>query len=955
MISPKLVEVGRHINIELLTLSEVKDISGQTGDFKVSLTQHPRYCDMKKCIACGLCSVKCPKKVSNTYDANLSKKKAISVQYAQAVPLKYAIDPKQCLFLTKGKCKNCERFCPTGAINYIDQPRDFTLNVGAVILAGGCEPYNPKDHDVYGYQKSKNIITSLELERILSSSGPYRGNLVRPSDKAEPKIIAWLQCIGSRDVHIGARGYCSSVCCTYAVKEAMLANEHSADGLDTAIFYIDIRTTGKDFERYYNTAKDQYGVRFVKSQITHLLQDENGDNLIRYFDTSGRRVEESFDMVVRSVGLGANPSADQLIKDMGIKTDESSFVSTSSFHPVITSRDGVFVCGTIEAPKDIPTSVVEASACSGIVGSLLADARWKLTQTKELVSEIDIRGDAPRIGVFVCCCGTNIAGVIDVPSVVEYASTLGHVVYTEENLFACSQDSLDNLAKIIKKKKLNRIVLAACTPKTHEPLFQETLTNAGLNKYVFEMANIRNQCSWVHKKNPDAATQKAKDLVCMAAAKGQWMQPLSETLLKINQAALVVGGGIAGMTAARTLSGQGYETYIVEKASILGGNARHVHETWQGENMARHLDQVVDDIDSDYNIAVFTDSTITAVDGFVGNFTTTVQTPTGIRKITHGITIIASGANEYSPDQYLYEEDDRVITGLELAGGLVADDPLVSTAKTFVFLQCVGSRIPERPYCSKLCCTHSIKNALALKAGNPEINIYILYQDMRTYGLREHLYREARESGITFLRYNTDVGVDVVNNAQNQLTVSFTDTVLKRKLQISTDLLVLASAVVPPGENKLAKLYKVALNDDGFFMEAHAKLRPVDCATEGVFICGLAHAPKPVDESIAQAAAAAARAVTLLAKEKIHTSGTTAWVEPMKCSQCGVCLSICPFSAPAYIPMTDENFPGRARIEPVLCKGCGLCTASCRSGAIRLRGFDNDQIFSQIFALGELD
>jgi len=955
VISPKLVEVGRHINIELLTLSEVRDISGRTGNFTVSLTQHPRYCDMKKCIACGLCSVKCPKKVPNTFDANLSKKKAISVQYAQAVPLKYAIDPEQCLFLTKGKCKKCERFCPTGAINYIDQPRDFTLNVGAVILAGGCEPYNPVDHDVYGYQKSKNIITSLEFERILSSSGPYRGHLVRPSDKAEPKKIAWLQCIGSRDVHIGARGYCSSVCCTYAVKEAMLAKEHSADGLDIAIFYMDMRTTGKDFERYYNRAKDQYGVRFVKSKITHILPDENGDNLIRYFDASGRKVEESFNMVVLSVGLGANPATVKMIKDMGIKTDESSFVSTSSFDPVITSRDGVFVCGAIEAPKDIPTSVVEASACAGIAGGLLADTRWQLTQTKDLVPEMDIRGDAPRIGVFVCRCGTNIADIIDVPSVVEYASTLGHVVYTEENLFACSQDALNNLAKIIKEKKLNRIVLAACTPKTHEPLFQATLTNAGLNKYVFEMANIRNQCSWVHKTNPDAATQKAKDLVRMAAAKGQQLQPLSETLLKINQAALVVGGGIAGMTAARTLSGQGYVTYIVEKAPVLGGNARHVHETWQGENMARYLDQVVDDIDSDYNIVAFTDSTITAVEGFVGNFTSTVQTPTGIRKITHGVTIIASGATEYSPDQYLYKEDDRVITGLELAGGLIADDPRVSTAKTFVFLQCVGSRIPERPYCSKLCCTHSIKNALTLKAKNPEINIYILYQDMRTYGLREHLYREARESGIMFLRYNTDVGVDVVNNTPNQLTVSFTDTVLKRKMQISTDLLVLASAVVPPGEDQLAKQYKVALNDDGFFMEAHAKLRPVDCATEGVFICGLAHAPKPVDESIAQAAAAATRAVTLLAKEKIHTSGTTAWVEPMKCSQCGVCVSICPFSAPAYIPMTDKNFPGRARIEPVLCKGCGLCTASCRSGAIRLRGFDNDQIFSQIFALGELD
>ncbi len=952
MISPKLVEVGRHINIEILTLSEVKNISGQQGNFEVALTQHPRYVDMDKCIACGACSEKCPMRVPNEYDSGLAKRKAIYVQYAQAVPLKYAIDDNKCIFLTKGKCKKCESVCPTDAINYEDQPKELTLNVGAVIMSSGCTPYDPATHDVYGYKSSKNIITSLEFERILSSSGPYGGHLVRPSDKQEPKKIAWLQCIGSRDVHIGANGYCSAVCCTYAIKEAMLAKEHSKDPLDTAIFYMDIRTTGKDFERYYNRAKDQYGVRFVKSKITHILPTDSGEQLIRYFDESGKRVEDTFDMVVLSVGLGVNPSAALLANGIDIQMDDYHFVTTNSFEPVQTSRTGIFVCGAFEAPKDIPSSVIEASASAGFAGSQLAESRWSLTKKPEIPVETDTRGVPPRIGVFVCCCGTNIAGVIDVPAVVEYAKTLEHVVYSEINLFSCSQDTQDNMAAIIKEKGLNRVVVSACTPKTHEPLFQETLINAGLNKYVFEMTNIRNQCSWVNKNNPEMATEKAKDLVRMSVAKVALMEPLQESLLQINQTALVIGGGIAGITAAQSLSAQGYHTVVIDKKDHLGGNAVHVHETWLGEDVSKNLNEMIADIQADGNIDIYTGSEIIQVDGYVGNFKTTIQMAHGTQEIEHGVTIIASGAKEHTPDQYLYGEDDRVMTGLELDRKLIDNDPAVSEINSALFIQCVGSRIPERPYCSKLCCTHSIRNALQLKTRRPEMDVYILYQDLRAYGLREDLYRKAREAGIQFIRYHAEQGLDV-RQEDDALKVRFSDTVLRRKMEITPEMIILASAIVAPEENPLSQQFKVTLNDDGFFMEAHAKLRPVDCATDGVFICGLAHAPKPIDESIAQAAAAATKAVTLLARKAIRTSGTTAEVNPAACSSCGVCVSVCPYSAPSFIPESERFFPGRAQIESVLCKGCGLCVASCRSGAIRLKGFDNDQIFSQIFALSE--
>ncbi len=905
---------------------------------------------MEKCIACGICSQKCPKKVANEYDGSLSKRKAIYVQYAQAVPLKYAIDSKYCTYLIKGKCKICQKLCPADAINYEDQAKDITLKVGSIILAGGSEPYDPKPHDVYGFGKSKNIITSLEFERILSSSGPYGGHLVRPSDKKEPKKIAWLQCIGSRDEHIGAKGYCSSVCCTYAVKEAMLAKEHSKDPLDTAIFYMDIRTTGKDFERYYNRAKDQFGVRFVKSKITHILPTDSGDQLIRYYDDAGKRVEETFDIVVLSIGLGVSKSSVLLANGIDIGMDSYNFVTTSSFEPVKTSRPGIFVCGSLEAPKDIPSSVMEASASSGFAGTLLADSRWSLTKQKETPEEMDTRGEPPRIGVFVCCCGTNIAGVVDVPAVVEYARTLKNVIYSEKNMFSCSQDTQDDMARIIKEKQLNRVVVAACTPKTHEPLFQETLVNAGLNKYVFEMANIRNQCSWVNKSDPDMATEKAKDLVRMAIAKLSLMEPLNEAELQINQSALVIGGGIAGITAAKTLSAQGYHTYVVDKSDRLGGNALQVHQTWRGENVPQNLRKMIDEIEADDNIDVFTNSDITQVNGFVGNFKTTIQREDETEELTHGVTIIASGGREYKPDQFLYGQDERVITGLELDRRLIENDQTISQKKTAVFIQCVGSRIPERPYCSKLCCTHSIRNALELIKRNPEMEVHILYQDMRAYGLREDLYREAREAGILFIRYHTDRGIDV-RQEENVLKINFTDTVLRRKMEIVPELIILATAIIPPDKNLLAQQYKVPLNDDGFFMEAHAKLRPVDCATDGVFICGLAHAPKPIDESVSQAAAAATRAITLLSRKTLFTSGTIASTRPLDCSSCGVCVSICPFNAPSF--KEEGPFAGKAEINSVLCKGCGLCVASCRSGAIRLKGFDNDQIFSQIFAVNE--
>jgi heterodisulfide reductase subunit A len=929
----------------------------------------PFHVQTDLCIACGACASVCPtghitlekikqevtkidaEMIPSEYEIGLKGRKPVYVPYAQAVPNTPAIDRTKCVHFKTGGCKICTAFCGVDAIDHSQQDEIIELNVGSIILAGGSEVYDPGVHDVYGYGKSQNILTSLEFERILSASGPYGGHLLRPSDKKEPEKIAWLQCIGSRCVHPEAKGYCSSVCCTYAIKEAMLAKEHSKDPLDTAIFYMDIRTHGKDFERYYNRGMDEAGIRFIKSKITNIVPvEDTGKQLIRYIDASGQRVEEEFDIVVLSVGLGVGKEAIDLANRLGIELDQYNFAATSSFDPVKTSRPGIYVCGAFQAPKDIPQSVIESSAAAAMAGSILSESRWALTKTKEIPQEVDVRGEPPRIGVFICRCGTNIAGVVNVPAVVEYAKTLPYVTYASENMYSCSQDTQEMITDIIKKNRLNRLVVSACTPKTHEPLFQETVMNAGINKYMFEMANIRNQCSWVHAADPERATEKAKELTRSAVAKAALNQPLEEPELEVNQSALIIGGGISGITTAKVLSDQGYHSYLVEKNENLGGQARLLHETWRGEDIQQNLARMIAEVQNDENIEIHLNAEIKDVEGFVGNFTTTIAVNGNQKELAHGVAIIASGASELKPDQYLYGQDPRVLTGLELDQKLIESDPSIKANKSAVFIQCVGSRIPDRPYCSKVCCTHSLKNALKLKEINPAMDVFILYRDMRSYGLREDLYREARSKGIHVLRYDFDKDLTVAAD-QGDLRVCFTDTTLRRQLEIRPDLLVLATAIVPPQENPLAQFFKATLNDDGFFMEAHVKLRPVDCATEGVFISGLAHAPKPVDESIAQAQAAAARAITLLAQKTIHMSGTVAETVPAICSQCGICVSICPYSSPSFAE--EGPFAGRAQINPVLCKGCGLCVASCRSGAIHLKGFDNDQIFSQIFTLSE--
>lgn len=845
------------------------------------------------------------------------------------------------------ECYQCVKACLAEAVDHQMAPVEKTVEVGAIVLAPGFEAFDPSIYDTYRYDHP-NVVTSMEFERILSASGPFEGHLVRPSDHAEPRKIAWLQCVGSRDINRGDHAYCSAVCCMYAIKEAVIAKEHSPHELDAAIFYMDMRTYGKDFEKYYNRAEEESGVRFIRSRI-HSVAPADGDDLVLSYATESSEIkEERFDMVVLSVGLAPNKDITELADKLGVALNKHQYAATTSFQPVSTSREGVYLSGVFQGPKDIPQSVMEASAAAANAGQILSASRGTMTRTKELPGEKDFTGEEPRIGVFVCNCGINIGGVADVPAVREYAKTLPHVVHVEDNLFTCSQDTQDKMKEVINEMVINRVVVASCSPRTHEPLFQETIREAGLNKYLFEMANIRDQDTWVHMNDPEKATEKAKDLVRMAVAKAALIEPLHQISLGVTRSALIIGGGIAGMEAALGVAEQGCQTYLVEKTEGLGGVARRLRSTWKGEQVAPYLKALTQKVKDHPQIKVLTGTRVKDVSGIVGNFTTTVEPVNGKGSpevLEHGTTIMATGGQEYRPKEYLYGEHPNVLTHLELDEAITHADPRIREANAAVFIQCVGSRIPERPYCSRTCCTHTLENALTLKKMNPEMDIYVLYRDLRSYGFREDLYREARASGVTFIRYDLEDLPDVSITDQNGISLTVQDHVLGRPIRIFPDLLVLATAILPNENKELFELFKVPMNDEGFLIEAHMKLRPVDFASEGIFMAGLAHYPKPIDESIAQAKAAVARSMTILGKDTILVGGVVAEVSPEKCAVCVTCVRTCPYGAPH---IGDE---GHAVIDPAECRGCGACVAECPAKAITLRHFTDEQIMAKEDAL----
>jgi len=937
------------LNIELMTLSEVVGVQGEVGDFTVTVQQNPRYIDMEKCIACGLCAEKCPKKVPSEFDQGMGMRKAAYIQYGQAVPLKYAIDADNCIYFKNGKCKACEKFCPTGAVNFADEAKTVDVQVGAVVLTPGFKAFDPSVFDNYAYSQIPDVVTSLEYERLLSASGPCMGHLVRPSDKTEPKKIAWLQCVGSRGINKCDNGFCSSVCCMYAIKQAVVTKEHTTGDVSQTIFYMDIRSHGKEFEKYYVDAEKK-GIRFLRSRPHTFVPGAEGKGVrLEYVDEAGQTFTEEYDLMVLSVGLEAPSTSRDLSAKLGIELDKYNFAQCSSFDPVQASREGIYVAGCFQAPKDIPQSVVEASSAAAKACIVLNEAKGSMSQTKTYPEEQDVRGVEPRIGVFVCSCGINIAGVVDVNAVAEYAKSLPGVTFVDNNMFTCSADTQVLIAEKIKEHNLNRVVIAACTPRTHEPLFKDTLREAGLNEYLVEMANIRNQNSWVHGNDPARATAKAKDQVRMAVAKVGLLAPLEHLSLDVVQKALVIGGGVSGMVAALGLADQGFETVLLEKSDRLGGNAWALNTTWKGEDILPKLENMILKVESHPKIAVHKKARLKTCVGSVGNFVSDVSVDGQTKVVKYGAAVVCTGGKEYKPTEYLYGQDDRVTTHQEFDALLRKNSSELAQAKSVVFIQCVGSREPERPYCSRVCCTHSVESALKLKKLNPEMNIYVLNRDIRTYGPREDLYTEARNQGVIFVRYEVE-NKPVVSKQGQDLRVEVRDHILGRPLHIAADRVVLAAAVLPNESRDLVELYKCGTNAEGFLTEAHPKLRPVDMSVDGLFLAGLCHYPKPLDEAIAQAQAAVSRAGVILARS-VMTLDSIKSVVTSNCDGCALCVDTCPYFAISLVSYSEDGKEHkRIETDKALCKGCGICMATCPKGGVNVMGFTYDQLKAQIYS-----
>lgn len=944
ILAPKLVSAARHPNIELITCASLDNVAGKPGNFDVRIRKYPRFVDPEKCNACGICASKCPVKIIDRYNEGLCERKAIGIDYPQAVPATYYIDKEHCLYFTKHRCRLCEKFCTAKAINFDQQEEVVEIKVGAVIVGAGLERFDAHLKSMYGYGRYKNVLTSIELERILNASGPFQGHLCRPSDQREPEKIAFIQCVGSRDEKLG-NTYCSSVCCVYAIKEAILIKEHNPR-VDCSIFYLDMRTFGKGFERYLERAKKEYGIKFVRGRIGNVVElSENKNLFVQYENEAGELVKEDFELLILSVGLVPNSDIKVLAQKCGIEVAEWNFLKTAPFSITETTSLGVFVCGTVSAPKDIPESVTEASAAAGRVIELLKEARNTLIKEAVNTLEIDVSNQTPRIGVFVCHCGLNIAQVVDVKNVVEYAKTLPNVIYAEDNLYSCSDDTQNHIKEIIKRFNLNRVVVAACTPRTHEPLFQETIRNAGLNKYLLEFANIRDQCSWVHIEQ-DKATEKAKDLVRMACARAILLEPLPEMAVPVVHKALLIGGGVSGMNAGLSLAKQGYDVYLVEREQELGGNARSIKETISGKDVQGYLRELIEEVQSNPHINIFKGSEVVELSGYVGNYKSKIRTENGIKEFEHGIIVLANGAREYKPDEYLYGRNPNVITQREMEERLLERQTTESlNHKTIVMIQCVGSRDESHHYCSRICCQQAIKNALHLKEINPNCEVFIFYQDIRTYGLNEFYYRQAREKDVVFIRYTGDTKPVVIEEG-GRLKIKFKELVLNEEVEMAVDLLVLSAGIVPNEDNqRIAQLFKVPLNEDGFFLEAHIKLRPVDFATDGIFLCGLAHSPKNIVESIAQAKGAATRAGLLLARDTIEVMPIIGVVDEDTCIGCGICEKLCPYQA-HRLERTEKGY--RSQIIPANCKGCGSCAASCPQQAITMKHFTNEQIVAMV-------
>ncbi len=928
-----------HPNIELLPLSTVDRVDGEAGDFHVTLTSKPRGVNEELCIGCDLCAQVCPIDVPSEFDEGLENRKAIYLRNPLAISSGYAIDWDSCT-----KCGACVEKCPTGAIDLSQEEEMRKLDVGAIVLSAGFEEFNPSPWTQYGYKRHPNVITSIQLERMLSASGPTGGEILRPSDNQPPRSIAFLQCVGSRTKE---RDYCSSACCMYAIKEAVLAKEKNPE-LDTEVFYMDLRAFGKGYYRYYEQAKEESGVKFTRCRIPTVKRDSKNDNL--FFTAvaeDGRLQRREVDLVVLSVGQTPSLHFLELGGVLGIELNKWGFCKTQELSPVETSKEGVFVCGSASAPKDIADTLVEASAAACQVSALLSPQRGQLITTKDYPKELDLsETTSARAAIFLCSCGEEIASAIDMEEMLDFAKGLPGVVYAEQISYLCQKDTLEQVKGKMKEHKVNRVIFAACSDIAYKRLFIDAMRNVGLNPSLLELVDFREQLSSINPDGGKQAIEKAKTLVKIALERVRTQEPLHLVSQDIEHQALVIGGGLAGLTAAMSLAEQGFEVQLAERTAELGGNLRHIFSILEGGDPQALRQDLINSVEENPLIHLHTETEVIEVSGYAGKFEVVLKDKDATHEpIKTGAIIVATGGEAYEPNEYCYNESERVVTQAELEEQLVSGKLNVTELGSVVMIQCVGSRDKERPYCSRVCCSQALKNALNLKERNPEIDIIVLYRDIMSYGFKEEYYSQAREKGVLFINYDLDRKPVVAINGERPVVQTIEPTT-GGVLKIEPDLLVLSTGIVPNDNSILAQMLNLELTEDGFFKEAEVKFRPVDFVNDGIFLCGLAHSPRGITETITQAQAAAQRAASILSRERLESGRVVSEVNERRCSGCELCVSACPYNA--RFKDTDK---GVVVVIEALCQGCGACVAVCPSGAAKLRGFTDKQVLSVMDAV----
>jgi heterodisulfide reductase subunit A len=950
--APKMVELSRHPNIELITYAGVNALKGKPGDFKANIWRKSKYVDPDKCTGCDDCAEICPIEVVNPFDEKLSTRKAIYIEFPQAVPIIYTIDYENCI-----GCGSCDRVCEPEAISFLEKSEEIEVKVGSVIVATGFEVFEPTEmRREYGYGKYDNVITALQFERLLSSFGPTDGKVKRPSDGDKPKSIGWIQCVGSRSEQLGFP-YCSRVCCMYATKEASIAKEANPD-IDISIYYMDIRAYGKDFQQYYDHAKD-LGVKYIRGRPSSVYENPDKSITIRYKNTlTGKIEEDTIDMLVLSTAIIPNKDTKRVGEILGVDVDENGFFKQDSLltDPIQSTKKGIFLAGCIQGPKDIPDSV---SMASGAAAKAIAPIKNREKHIgKEFPPEKDVSNEKPRIGVFVCHCGKNIASYLDVEKVTEETKKLPNVDHAEHIMFVCSEDSCKKIKDAIQEKGLNRIIVAACSPRTHGGLFQDTLMEAGLNKYLFEMANIRNHCSWVHSNNWDAATKKAVDLVRSSVSKARYLESLPEEEFSIYPATLIIGGGISGMKASLALADMGIKSIILEKESKLGGRLKDLHSMFPSDSKAEDIiNPLIKDVTKSKLIKSMTNSELDELEGYIGNYKGKVLQNGKKKEIKFGTIIVATGFKEIDlKGKYNYGKNPNILSQTELE--IKLKENKLKEPKNVIIVNCAGAMDEERPYCCRVGCGVSIKNSKLISQKYPKSKIYLLYRDMRVFGKDEEEYyaNVLKDYHVTTIRYPSDKKPEVILDKQNPkdgpITVKVYDDILNEEMTIPADLIVLTVNTEGGSETqKLKNMLKVPVDSAGFFIETHAKIKPLDFSTSGVYMCGAAHYPKNLVDSIAQAEGAASRAAIPIAQERMKGEGIVSYVIEDKCRGCGTCELACAYSAIDLGPHSRDPARVVAKVNRALCKGCGSCAAACLNSAIEQKGYDSKQINVMIKAL----